>query len=139
MSANDLLSTHIRVVLAEDEIDMQHIVTDILKRAADIELVGIGENGQAAIVLCVETQPDILLLDLAMPVMDGFETANIVQEYFPKIKLLVLSSLGDHASIQAMLEKKNKRLCGQERAGTQTGKRYPRGVLWQYRIFAKGI
>ena len=66
-------------------------------------LVGQGANGQEGISLCAQYQPDIILMDVVMPVMDGIEATKVINERFPDIKILVLSSFQDHESVYAML------------------------------------
>jgi NarL family two-component system response regulator LiaR len=93
----------IRVVLVDDHIQMNRIVRQTLSATKDIKLVGQGANGQEGINLCEEYQPDIVLMDVVMPVMDGIEATKILYERFPEIKILVLSSFQDHESVYAML------------------------------------
>ena len=93
----------IRVVLADDHSQIHSIVQTILNRTSDIKLVGQAANGQEGIVLCEQYQPDIVLMDVVMPVMDGIEATKVLQARFPDIKVLVLSSFQDHESVYAML------------------------------------
>jgi NarL family two-component system response regulator LiaR len=93
----------IRVVLVDDHAQMHRIVQAILDATKDIELVGQGANGQEGIALCAQHQPDIALMDVVMPVMDGIEATKILHDRFPDIKILVLSSFQDHESVYAML------------------------------------
>ena len=94
---------HIRVVLVDDHHQMHQIVRATLGATTDIKLVGQGANGQEGIALCKQHQPDIVLMDVVMPIMDGIEATRILHERFPNIKVLVLSSFQDHESVYAML------------------------------------
>ena len=94
----------IRVVLADDHAQMHRAVQVILGSTPDIKLVGQGANGEEAIALCEQYQPDIVLMDVVMPVMDGIEATQVISERFPEIKILVLSSFQDHESVYAMLK-----------------------------------
>jgi NarL family two-component system response regulator LiaR len=76
----------------------------ILGATTEIELVGLGANGQEGIALCEQYQPDIVLMDVIMPVLDGIEATKILHERLPEIKILVLSSFQDHESVYAMLQ-----------------------------------
>ena len=71
---------------------------------SDIKLVGQGANGQEGIALSEQLLPDIVLMDVVMPVMDGIEATKVLHERFPAIKILVLSSFHDHESVHAMLK-----------------------------------
>jgi NarL family two-component system response regulator LiaR len=93
----------IRVVLVDDHAQMHRIVSTILDATSDITLVGQGANGQEGILLCEQYQPDIVLMDVVMPVIDGIEVTKVLHERLPAIKILVLSSFQDHASVYAML------------------------------------
>jgi two-component system, NarL family, response regulator LiaR len=94
----------IRVVLVDDHLQIHRIVQTILSATSDIKLVGQGANGQEAIALCEHYQPDIALMDVVMPVMDGIVATKVLNERFPDIKILVLSSFQDHESVYAMLQ-----------------------------------
>src|SRR3990170_4250858 len=93
----------IRVVLVDDHAQMHRTVHVILGATTDIKLVGQGANGQEGIALCEQHRPDIALMDVVMPVMDGIEATKILHERLPDIKILVLSSFQDHESVYAML------------------------------------
>jgi len=93
----------IRVVLVDDHIQMHKIVQVTLDATTDIKLVGQGANGAEGITLCKQYQPDIVLMDVVMPVMDGIEATKYLHERFPDLKILVLSSFHDHESVYAML------------------------------------
>lgn len=93
----------IRVVLVDDHAQMHRVVHSILGATSDIKLVGQGANGQEGIALCEQYQPDIALMDVVMPVMDGIEATKVLHEHFPELKILVLSSFHDHESVYTML------------------------------------
>jgi NarL family two-component system response regulator LiaR len=93
----------IRVVLADDHAQMHRTVQVILGSTLDIKLVGQGANGKEAIALCEQYQPDIVLMDVVMPVMGGIEATKVLHERYPEIKILVLSSFQDHESVYTML------------------------------------
>jgi len=93
----------IRVVLVDDHIQMHKIVEATLRTTLDIKLVGQGANGEEGLALCGQHQPDIVLMDVVMPLMDGIEATKVLHERFPDIKILVMSSFHDHESVYAML------------------------------------
>ena len=94
---------NIRVVLVDDHMQIHTIVQSTLSATPDIKLVGQGANGQEGLDLCKQYQPDIALMDVVMPVMDGIEATKVLHERFPNIKILVLSSFHDHESVYTML------------------------------------
>ena len=93
----------IRVVLVDDHLQIHRIVQTILGATSNIKLVGQGANGQEGIALCEQYQPDIVLMDVVMPVIDGIEATKVLHERLPMMKILVLSSFQDHESVYAML------------------------------------
>jgi len=94
---------NIHVVLIDDHMQIHRIVQAILGSTPDIKLLGQGANGQDGLDLCKQYQPDVVLMDVVMPVMDGIEATKILRERFPEIKILVLSSFHDHESVHTML------------------------------------
>lgn len=103
MSQNINENPSIRVVLIDDHMQIHKIVQATLGSTSDIKLVGQGANGQEGLDLCKQYRPDIALMDVVMPVMDGIEATKVLHERFPEIKILVLSSFHDHESVHAML------------------------------------
>ncbi|MBI5934819.1 MAG: response regulator transcription factor [Chloroflexi bacterium] len=95
--------SRIRVILVDDHIQVHKVVEILLRSTPDIELVATGANGREALCLCEQFQPDIVLMDVMMPVMDGIKATKELFERFPEIKVLVLSSFHDHESVYAML------------------------------------
>jgi len=82
----------IRILVVED----QHIVREgmvaILSLQADMEIVGEAENGIQAVQLARKTKPDVILLDMVMPLQDGLTTIPMLKEISPNFRILVLSS-----------------------------------------------
>jgi DNA-binding NarL/FixJ family response regulator len=93
----------IRVVLIDDHFSIHDVVTRLLNHTPDIKLVGQGANGEDALDLCGRVQPDVVLMDVVMPIMDGIRATELMAERFPDVKVLVLSSFEDHESVYAML------------------------------------
>lgn len=94
----------IRVILVDDHRHIHQAVSLILEAVDDIELVGQGGNGQEALTLCEQLHPDLILMDVVMPIMDGVQATQRIHEQFPDIKTLVLSNFQDHESVHAMLK-----------------------------------
>jgi DNA-binding NarL/FixJ family response regulator len=84
----------IRVLIADDTPDIRLLLGIALRLAGDFEVIGEAENGQAAITMAGELQPDIVLLDLAMPVMDGLQALPEVATVAPSSIIVVLSGFG---------------------------------------------
>ena len=93
-----------RVVLADDHDVVRQGLKRLLDRAPEIEVVGEASDGLEALKFVRELQPDVLLLDIEMPHMDGIEVARRLQELNIKVRVLVLSAYDDREYIRALLD-----------------------------------
>lgn len=94
----------IRVALIDDHAHIHELVTLALASQEDIQLVGRGMDGKEAILLCQSLMPDMVLMDVVMPKMDGVEATRHIRELFPQIKIVVLSSYHDDDSVRTMMD-----------------------------------
>ncbi|GLV13121.1 DNA-binding response regulator [Alicyclobacillus hesperidum] len=81
----------IRVLLVDDHELFRQGVSAILGGVPEIEVVGQAENGQVALELCATQQPDVVLMDINMPVCSGLEATRMIKEKFPHIRILILT------------------------------------------------
>jgi len=93
----------IRVLVVDDHRHIHDVITRLLIGISDIRIVGQAANGAEAIELCEEVKPDLVLMDVVMPVMDGMQATERIREKHPDLKLLVLSSFQDHESVYQLL------------------------------------
>lgn len=93
-----------RVVLADDHDVIRQGLKRLLNRAPEIEVVGEASDGLEAIQSVQELQPDVLLLDIEMPFMDGVEVARRLREMDVPVRILVLSAYDDREYIRALLD-----------------------------------
>lgn len=93
----------IKVVIADDHAVMRVGIRNILTRSNEICVVGEASDGQQAITLIDELKPDVLILDMEMPVMDGVEVARRMQISASPVRILVLSAYDDRQYILEML------------------------------------
>ncbi len=94
----------IRVVIADDHAIMRVGIKNILMRSSEICVVGEASDGAEAIKLVNEHNPDVLILDMEMPVMDGVEVARRLQANNSPVRILVLSAYDDRQYILEMLK-----------------------------------
>jgi DNA-binding NarL/FixJ family response regulator len=92
----------IRVVIADDVEDIRTMLRAILELDGRFEVVGEAGDGEEAVRLCGQLRPDVLVLDLAMPVMDGLEAIPRVRRGSPKTKILVLSGFDPRLGAKAL-------------------------------------
>ena len=94
----------IRVVIADDHRVVLAGLEQLLETFEDVELVGSAEGGEAAVARCAELAPDVLLLDLVMPDLDGIAVTRAVASASPETKVVLFTSFSDHEGIVAALD-----------------------------------
>jgi len=94
----------IRVILADDHPVMRMGIRNLLSRSPDINVIAEAGNGIEALKLVDELNPDVLVLDMEMPVMDGVEVARRLRTAHSPVKVLVLSAYNDRQYILSVLE-----------------------------------
>lgn len=93
----------IRLLLVDDQSLICQGLQAVLAQEPDLKVVGFAGNGEAAIAQVTALQPDVVLMDIRMPVMTGIEATRLIVEQFPNTKVLVLSTFDDDRDIaQAM-------------------------------------
>jgi len=94
----------LRIVIADDHPMYRAGVRTILEMVDDIEIVGEAANGLEAIAMCERTEPDVVLLDIRMPDMNGVDAAKRIKEAYPNVQILFLSMHQDDASVIAAMK-----------------------------------
>jgi len=85
----------IKVLIAEDQELIRQSLEIILGNKPDMKIIGIAEDGNKAIELAQKLVPDIILMDIRMPFVDGVKCIKIIKEKFPQIKIIVLTTFDD--------------------------------------------
>ncbi|MGE0978864.1 response regulator [Bacillus cereus] len=89
----------IKVLLVDDHTVVLKGLAFFLSTQEDLELVGEANNGKEALVKVGETTPDVILMDLYMPEMDGVEATAYIKKEYPNVKVIVLTSFSDQAHV----------------------------------------
>ncbi|BAY90060.1 MULTISPECIES: response regulator transcription factor [unclassified Tolypothrix] len=89
----------IRLLLVEDQSLIRDGIKVMLNLESDLEVVGTADNGETAIEQATVLQPDVILMDIQMPVMDGKAATRIICQRFPGMKVLVLTTFDDDENI----------------------------------------
>jgi NarL family two-component system response regulator LiaR len=97
------VSQTIRVMLVDDHNVVRSGLATFLKAFDDLELVGEAKNGFEAVNLCRERNPDVILMDLMMPEMDGIEATRAILEDCPDIKIIAMTSFDEEELVYGVL------------------------------------
>ncbi len=93
----------ITVLLADDHTVVRQGLRALLKAEEDIEVIGDAENGRLAVNLVKKAPPDVVLMDVAMPLMNGLEATRQILKTAPNTKVLVLTSYGDDDCVEQLM------------------------------------
>jgi two-component system, NarL family, response regulator LiaR len=94
----------IRVMLVDDHTMVRRGLATFLKVFDDLELAGEAANGQSAVQLCAELKPDVILMDMVMPDMDGATATRLIRKKFPDVQVLALTSFKEEILVQSALQ-----------------------------------
>lgn len=94
----------IRIVLADDHVLMRQGTRELLEREDDLDVVGEAGDGEQAVELVAELQPDVALIDIAMPKLNGIEATKQIKARCPAVAVLILTAYEDDQYVFALLE-----------------------------------
>jgi len=94
----------IRILIADDHAVVRAGLSTLLGTESDIEIVAQAKNGKEAVAMAIETRPDVVIMDLRMPEMDGAEATVELLRQLPEAKVLVLTSFGEADGVAHALE-----------------------------------
>src|SRR4051812_8436344 len=98
------VSDRIRVLIVDDHGVVRSGLAAFLLVFDDLELVGEATGGKDAIRLCTQLRPDVVLMDLLMPDMDGATTSQIIRQQYPDIQIIALTSFREHELVRAVIQ-----------------------------------
>ncbi len=94
----------IRLLLVDDQVIYREGLSELISLEEDIEVVGEGKNGEEAITLAEKLQPDVILMDVRMPVCDGVTATKKIHQRFPWIRIMVLTTFDEDEYICQSLQ-----------------------------------
>jgi DNA-binding NarL/FixJ family response regulator len=96
-------SSTIRLLIVDDQSIIRQGLQALLEREPDLQVIGEAENGKVALELVAALQPDVVLMDVRMPEMDGRIATKLILQNFPHIKVLILSTFDDDSYISGAM------------------------------------
>ncbi len=97
-------SKPIRIVIADDHAVVRSGLSDFVLAFDDLELVGEADGGRQAVEICAKTQPDVVLMDMLMPDMDGATATKWIRDQNPSIQIIALTSFREEELVNAALK-----------------------------------
>ena len=97
-------SNPIRVLIVDDHGMVRRGLMAYLRNMADLELVGEARDGQEAVQMCEQLQPDVILMDLIMPEMNGTAATRIIHNQWPQVQIIALTSFQEKELVQEALQ-----------------------------------
>jgi DNA-binding NarL/FixJ family response regulator len=94
----------LRILIVDDDTLIREGLKMILETEDGFEVVGTAANGQEAVKVCSVTLPDIVLMDIRMPVLDGVQATKLIKEQFKTVKVLLLTTFKDSEYIRSAIK-----------------------------------
>jgi DNA-binding NarL/FixJ family response regulator len=94
----------INVIICDDHVLYRTGVKAVLSSKKDIKIIAEANNGSHLLDLLMEVQPDVILLDIQMPVMDGISTLPEVKKLYPNIRIIMLTMMDDQSMITKLMD-----------------------------------
>lgn len=97
-------SSPIRVLIVDDHPIVRDGLRNMLLAFDDLVLVGEAEDGRTALAFCQQNTPDVILMDIIMPGMDGILATRLIRKQYPEVKIIILSSYPEDVYVREALE-----------------------------------
>jgi len=111
----------IRVVVIDDDADFLWLIRFSLQLEHDIAVIGEAEGGETGVALALREQPDIVVMDLMMPRIDGFEATKQIKRSRPAVKVLAVTSFCRQRDTPGDVSQRSGRVSGQARRCDSAG------------------
>ena len=98
------MSDRIKVLVVDDHVIVRNGLSQLLATSEQFELVGTAGDGHEALDVVAQHRPDVVLMDLSMPGMDGVQATDAIMRSYPGTKVVILSSFSEHQRVLAALD-----------------------------------
>ncbi len=98
------MSSGIRVLLVDDQVLFVESLRTVLLADAGVTVVGVAHDGREALAMALRERPDVVLMDVRMPVMDGVESTRLIREQLPETRVLILTTFDDDEYVTEALK-----------------------------------
>ena len=102
--SNQSQSNRIRVITVDDHEIVRQGMSFLFLPYEDIEVVGVAHDGEEALRLCAELRPDVILMDMLMPGLDGVAATQAVRQQYPQVQVLALTSFYDEDLVRRAMQ-----------------------------------
>lgn len=92
-----------KILIVDDDPLVCKSLDVLLSREKDMQVIGTGHNGAEAISLCQQTVPDVVLMDIQMPVMNGIQATRHIKQQWPSVRVMMLTTFQDEQNIRLAL------------------------------------
>jgi DNA-binding NarL/FixJ family response regulator len=89
----------IRIVIADDHAVVGEGLRALIDAQSDMEVIGLAENGREAVRLCLDLEPDLVIMDNSMPELNGIEATRIISKRSPAVRIVMLSMHASNAHV----------------------------------------
>ncbi|MFO7838105.1 MAG: response regulator transcription factor, partial [Desulfosalsimonadaceae bacterium] len=97
------VATRLRVLFADDHKVMRQGLSRLISAQTDIEVAGEAANGREVVELARKLRPDVIVMDISMPVMDGIEATRLIKSESPEVRIVGLSMFKDEQSVNSIM------------------------------------
>ncbi|MNO81805.1 Oxygen regulatory protein NreC [compost metagenome] len=94
----------IRILIVDDHAILRNGLALLIEGNPEMEVVGSAQNGREAVQQALKLRPDVILMDISMPVMDGIEATKIIKDHLPETEILILTMLDEWEYIEQVLD-----------------------------------
>ncbi|WP_423799867.1 response regulator [Neobacillus sp. SAB-20_R2A] len=94
----------IRLMIVEDQELIRKSLKIVLESISDLKDIVLAENGEAAIAHCERSVPDVILMDIDMPIMDGVQATKVIKDTWPQAKIIILTTFEDIDHVRTALQ-----------------------------------